>query len=166
LQDCIAETGFPGLFVLPLGTASARHCASISPAALKRLLKSARTQYDTVLIDTGPVPGSLEASVVVPQADGVVLVVSKGEHRPDVARCVEHLRTVGAVPVGVVFNRASLNEVTRNASTLHRSEAAFRSSSSSGMGLKLDDEQSKRSNRLGPVAQAVAGCAPSEREGN
>jgi len=164
LQDCVAETGFPGLFVLPLGTASARHCASISPAALKRLLKLARTQYDTILIDTGPVPGSLEASVVVPQADGVVLVVSKGEHRPDVARCVEHLRTVGAVPVGVVFNRASLNEVTRNASTLHRSEAAFRSSS--GMGLQLDEQQSKRSNRLGPVAQAVAGCAPSEDQGN
>ena len=28
LKDCVAETGFPGLFVLPLGTASARHCAS------------------------------------------------------------------------------------------------------------------------------------------
>jgi succinoglycan biosynthesis transport protein ExoP len=164
LADCVAETGFPGLFVLPLGTASARHCASISPAALRRLLKTARGNFDTVLIDTGPVPGSLEASVVVPQADGVVLVVSKGEHRPGVARCVEHLRTIGAVPVGVVFNRASLDEVTRNASTLHRSEAAFRSSS--GMGLKLDAEQSARSNRLGPVAQAVAGCAPSDEQGN
>jgi Mrp family chromosome partitioning ATPase/uncharacterized protein involved in exopolysaccharide biosynthesis len=163
LDDCVAETGFPGLYILPLGTASARHCASISPAALRRLLKQARAQYDTVLIDTGPVPGSLEASVAVPQADGVILVVSKGEHRPTVARTVEYLRTVGANPVGVVFNRASLKEVAHNASTLHRSSAAF-GASSSGMGLRMDPEQSRKSNRLGPMAQAVAGCAPLEED--
>jgi hypothetical protein len=166
LEDCVAETGFPGLSILPLGAASARHCASISPAALRRLLKLARARYDTVLIDTGPVPGSLEASVAVPQADGVILVVSKGEHRPTVARTVEYLRTIAANPVGVVFNRASLKEVAYNASTLHRSSAAFGGSSgpagasSSGMGLKMNVEQSRRSGRLGPMAQAVAGCAP------
>lgn len=159
LEDCVAETGFPGLFILPLGTASARHCASLSPAALRRLLKVARSKYDTVLIDTGPVPGSLEASVAVPLADGVVLVVSKGEHRPTVARTVEYLRSVGATPVGVVFNRASLKEVAHNASTLHRSAAAF-GASSSGMGLRVDAEQSRKSSRLGPMGQAVAGCAP------
>lgn len=163
LDDCVAESGFPGLYILPLGTASARHCASISPAAFRRLLKQARAQYDTVLIDTGPVPGSLEASVAVPQADGVILVVSKGEHRPTVARTVEYLRTVGANPVGVVFNRASLKEVALNASTLHRSSAAF-GASSSGMGLRMNVEQSMKSNRLGPMAQAVAGCAPLEED--
>jgi Mrp family chromosome partitioning ATPase len=135
----------------------------MSPAALRRLLVSARGQFDAILIDTGPVPGSLEASVVVPQADGVVLVVSRGEHRPSVTRSMEHLQTIGATPVGVVFNRASLDEVNHNSSTIHRSTAAF--GSSSGMGLKLDREQSNRSNRLGPMAQAVAGCAPrGERE--
>jgi len=162
LGDCVAPTGFPGLSILPLGTASARHCASISPAALRRLVKLARGQFDTILIDTGPVPGSLEASVVVPEVDGVVLVVSKGEHRPSVARSAEYLRTMNAVPVGVVFNRASVKEVSHNASTLHRSTAAF--GSSSGMGLKIDAEQSRRSNRLGPMAQAVAGCAPRHEE--
>jgi Mrp family chromosome partitioning ATPase len=166
LDDCVAQTGFPGLHILPLGLASARHCASISPTALKRLLTSARSQFDTVLIDTGPVPGSLEASVVVPQADGVVLVVSRGEHRPSVARSMEHLQTIGATPVGVVFNRASVDEVSHNSSTIHRSTAAF-GSSSSGMGLKIDREQSRRSTRLGPMAQAVAGCAPlHEKEGD
>jgi Mrp family chromosome partitioning ATPase len=162
LQDCVAQTGFPGLSILPLGTASARHCASISPAALRRLVKSARGQFDTVLIDTGPVPGSLEASVVVPEVDGVVLVVSKGEHRPSVARSAEYLRSMNAVPVGVVFNRASVKEVSHNSSTLHRSTAAF--GSSSGMGLRIDAEQSRRSSRLGPMAQAVAGCAPPDAE--
>jgi Mrp family chromosome partitioning ATPase/uncharacterized protein involved in exopolysaccharide biosynthesis len=165
LDECVAETGFPNLFILPLGTASARHCASLSPAALRRLLKLARGKYDTILIDTGPVPGSLEASVAVPLADGVVLVVSKGEHRPTVARTVEYLRSVGATPVGVVFNRASLKEVAHNASTLHRSSAAF-GASSSGMGLRMNAEQSKKSTRLGPMAQAVAGCAPLADEGD
>lgn len=161
LEDCVAETGFPGLSILPLGTASARHCASLSPAALRRLLKVARGRYDVVLIDTGPVPGSLEAAVVVPEAEGVVLVVSKGEPKPSVARCAEHLRSLNATPMGVVFNRASVREIANNASTLHRSAAAF-SASSSGLGLKVDPEQSRRSNRLGPMAQAVAGCAPKD----
>jgi Mrp family chromosome partitioning ATPase len=161
LEECVAETGFPGLSILPLGTASARHCASLSPAALRRLLKVARGRYDTVLIDTGPVPGSLEASVVVPEAGGVVLVVSKGEPKSSVARCAEHLRSLNATPMGVVFNRASVKEISHNSSTLHRSAAAF-SASSSGLGLRVDPEQSRRSNRLGPMAQAVAGCAPKD----
>jgi Mrp family chromosome partitioning ATPase/uncharacterized protein involved in exopolysaccharide biosynthesis len=162
LEDCVAETGFPGLSILPLGTASARHCASISPMALRRLLNLAKGRFDTVLVDTGPVPGSLEASVVVPEVEGVVLVVSKGEHRPSVARCTEYLRSLNATPMGVVFNRASVKEVSLNSSTLHRSTAAF--GSSSGMGLKVDAEQSRRSDRLGPMAQAVAGCAPTDGE--
>jgi Mrp family chromosome partitioning ATPase len=161
LEECVAETGFPGLSILPLGTASARHCASLSPAALRRLLKVARGRYDAVLIDTGPLPGSLEASVVVPEAQGVVLVVSRGEPKPSVARCAEHLRSLNATPMGVVFNRASVKEMAHNVSTLHRSAAAF-SASSSGLGLKVDAEQSRRSNRLGPMAQAVAGCAPKD----
>jgi hypothetical protein len=69
---------------------------------------------------------------------------------------------MNAVPVGVVFNRASVKEVSHNASTLHRSTAAF--GSSSGMGLRIDAEQSRRSNRLGPMAQAVAGCVPPDAD--
>jgi hypothetical protein len=32
------------------------------------------------------------------------------------------------------------------------------------MGLKMNLEQSRRSGRLGPMAQAVAGCAPLDDE--
>ena len=67
-----------------------------SPAALRRLVKLARGQFDTILIDTGPVPGSLEASVVVPEVDGVKYLVStRGE-----TEWVKNVRAIPDVTVG------------------------------------------------------------------
>ena len=35
-----------------------------------------------ILVDTGPILGSIEASLVCAAADGVVLAVSRGQSRP------------------------------------------------------------------------------------
>lgn len=111
LADCVTWTGVPGLFVLPVGTARAAHVGQISPAAVREIATAARQDYDAVLVDTGPLLGSLEASIVSAEADKVVMVLSRGESRSNARKALTALQTSGARLAGVVFNRATADDV-------------------------------------------------------
>jgi len=114
LRDCVVQTGIPNLHVLTAGGADARDAGTLSPEAVAAMLDTCRSEYDTVLIDTGPILGSLEASIVTVAADGVLVAVSRGDERPLNAEAVERLETSGAKVAGVVFNRADMGEVRRS----------------------------------------------------
>jgi len=111
LTDYVVDGGMPNLHVLPLGNATLDDGGRISPLSIQRLIDVARTQYDVILIDTGPMPGSAEGSAAAAVADGVVLTVSRGEDRTRLRECLGHLRTVRAHLAGVVFNRATAKDI-------------------------------------------------------
>jgi len=111
LRDCITGTGRQGLFILPLGSADSHHAGQLSPFALQGILSEARASFDVVLVDTGPILGSLEAAMAAAQADGVVLTVSRGVPQALVRRSLDRLGEVGAYVVGMVLNRAPAREV-------------------------------------------------------
>lgn len=114
----IRPTDVANLSILPVGTASAHHPTILSPSAVGRLVADAKAAYDVVLIDTGPVLGSVEASPVCAAADAVVLVVSRGRHKSQVAKSLEHLVSIGSRLAGVVFNRATTPDFERSTSRL------------------------------------------------
>jgi Mrp family chromosome partitioning ATPase len=159
LESCVAPTGVPGLSILPVGTATAHDASRISPAALRRVIEAARAQYDIVLVDTGPVPGSLEASATATQVDAMVLTVARGDNEPTVQRSISHLRSLGAQLAGLVFNRVRPRDMDDYEGS-RRSSAAV----SSGNGAQMHD--SPESARLGPVARAVASFAPRSPNGS
>jgi hypothetical protein len=111
LEACLLRTDHPRLFVLPVPAGSADRASELSLAFIGRLLDEARQQFDATIVDTGPVPGSFEASLVASRADAVVLTVSRGGARSDLLRAVEHLRAIEAKIAGAVFNRAEIGEV-------------------------------------------------------
>lgn len=111
LENCVVETGVPNLSLLPVGDATEEDAKCLSRAGLERLVESCRGRYDTVLIDTGPVLGSIEASFAVAASDDVLVVVSRGERRPAVDDALERISTIGADVAGVVFNRATSADV-------------------------------------------------------
>jgi Mrp family chromosome partitioning ATPase len=111
LAECVTGTGRPGLFILPLGSAGAHHASQLSPVTIQRILAEARAAFDVVLVDTGPILGSLEASIVAAQADAAVLAVSRGAPQGLVKRSLDGLVQVGARVVGMVLNRAAATEV-------------------------------------------------------
>lgn len=152
LAQCVAGTGVENLFILPIGAARARHVARISPGSLRHVLEECRRQFDAVIVDTGPVPASLEASHAAAEADGVLLVISRGVQKEQVAKALDHLTAIGSHVVGVVFNRAEARDVQ----VLAESAPAIRH----------DDEpptptNGQESARYDPVARAVAHSAPS-----
>ena len=149
LKNCVADTGIPNLSILPVGAVRAQDVTKLSPSAMHNLAEAVRNHFDTIVIDTGPILESLEASVVAAEADRVMLVVSRGTQRPQSDRAIERLRTVQASLAGVVFNRAEPEDVD----SYHyvgkysvESNAAFQNTMSYLPG---------NSTRFGPIAQAV-----------
>ena len=151
LAECVTGTGRPGLFILPLGSAGAHHAGQLSPVALQRILAEARATFDVVLVDTGPILGSIEAAMVAAQADGVVLAVSRGVPQALVKRSLDRLLEVGAHIVGMVLNRAASREVAHFAF----SSGSVRSSSSRRLPSPEGGSHPPEI-RLGAVGSAVA----------
>lgn len=146
LANCIREAGVGGLWVLPIGSATARDATRISPMSLARVVEAARKEFDVILIDTGPILGSLEAAIAARAADQVILTVSRGEPRSLAEKAIAYLHSIGAPFTGMVFNRAHQSDV------MARYSSSTRSLISSPPDPRRADPASVR---LGPVASAV-----------
>lgn len=147
LADCVTGAGMDNLSILPLGLADARHVSVLSPDSLHDLLEEAKGRFDVVLIDTGPVPGSLEASLVASVADAVVVTVSRGEAKPTIERSIEHLASIHAHVAGIVFNHATAKDARAYGSSSLRATSVRMSS------VKARDEA--QPGGVGPLASAM-----------
>lgn len=142
----VVPSGVPGLDLLPAGRDDARHISRISRSAFEAVLDEYRGKYDAIIVDTGPAMGSLEANIAATSADGVVLVVGRGQHGDRVQEVLRHLDQLGAGMLGMVFNRAHATDFAR--STMSKSMRSVRS-----------DDAPRRPD---PVPAEVAAIAPSD----
>jgi Mrp family chromosome partitioning ATPase len=169
LEECVAATGIRSMDILPVGGAETYDVCRVSPTAVRRLLEEARGQYDVVVIDTGPVPGSLEASHICAEADGVIMVVARGEQRKQAEKSVNHLYSIGARVLGLVFNRAEGTDVQVLSASLSDALSEAQAFDEDGLPgrtptrLGLKPEESEESSRFDPVARAVASSSQSSR---
>lgn len=104
LKECVTRSSMPGLSLLPAGAVGPDDIAGMSDSFIQRLLAEAAADHDIVLIDTGPVPGSVEALLVASRVDGVLVVAHQGESRRQFERSLSYLRVVGAKLAGTIFN--------------------------------------------------------------
>jgi succinoglycan biosynthesis transport protein ExoP len=116
LLEFVRTTDIADVAILPVGTTHAHHASTLSPVALRRLLSEARKNFDIVIVDTGPVLGSIEASLVCAAADRTILTVARNQQRPLVEKSIEHLQSIGSNLAGVVFNRANAADFAKSAS--------------------------------------------------
>ncbi len=153
-SDCIIHTSIPNLDMVPIGSALPSQAGNLSPSAVKKLLAKARDEYETVLVDTGPVLGSLEASMVSAQADKTIVIVSRGDQKPIILKSLDHLRSIGANIAGIVFNHADAVDIERSTYA----------SVTVSQNRRMDDRELNEvqwidrdtSDRYGPLATAVA----------
>lgn len=149
LNGHIRPTGFPRLSIVPIGRDDAQDVSRLSPELVRRVIAEAREKFDIVLIDTGPILGSIEASLVTAAADGVILTLGRGQARPQAERAMEHLSSVGATLMGVVFNRAQPGDFRKAVTS-----ASVRSVPNQG-GFAPGDLRALPA--LGPMASTIAG---------
>jgi tyrosine-protein kinase Etk/Wzc len=116
LNGEIHATGVAGLWALPVGVDERFEAPSLSPAILAPLLERLRGRFAVVIVDTGPILGSLEAGVVSRLSDRVVLVVSRGQSPRALKAAAQQVRRLGATCAGLVFNRATGRDFDRSTS--------------------------------------------------
>jgi capsular exopolysaccharide synthesis family protein len=145
-----------GLYVLPAGNASAMDACALSPAVVRDLLSEIRKHFDVVLIDTGPILGSIEASVLAREADGVIFTISRGQKRHLVEKSLRRIASLGGSVVGCVFNRANMKDFINSPyGSSSRSEAA-----APVVSAQSSAETDRRYARYGSLVKAVAVSLP------
>jgi polysaccharide biosynthesis transport protein len=143
-----------GLSVLTAGKVASSDACTLSSGAMKALLGEARKHFDVILLDAGPILGSLEAAVLAQEADGVVFTIARGQQRGMVDKALQRLDSLGARLEGVIFNRAEPEDFLR-------SPYGSTSRSSSGMRPeRASMSQIQCFATFGPLVRAVAAGMP------
>ncbi len=128
LATLVHPSSFERLSVLPAGLGDDLRISRLSPEVITRLVETFRNDYETILIDSGPILGSIESGLLAPAVDGVLMVVGRNQLRPLVKRAVDQIHAVGGQVIATVFNRASIQELKQSSSSMsvHFSRQASR----------------------------------------
>jgi len=147
-------TSVPGLSLVPSGRDDAAYASRVSREALAKMIEGFRRDYDAVIIDTGPILGSLEANLAASAGDAVVMVVGRGQQSSDAQSAIRHLGLLGARLAGIVFNRANSMDFSRSRSV----SASFRSvrASAAASAGHASTDIVHAADMLGPLARSVA----------
>ena len=113
LLKCVRKTQ-SGLYILTAGKAAASDAVGIPSDSLRAVLAEARRYFRVIIIDSGPILGSLEAAVVAQESDGVIFAITRGQHRELVQRALRRLSGLGTQIVGFIFNRAKTEDFHRS----------------------------------------------------
>ena len=87
------------------------------------LIRQLEDRFDVVLIDTGPLLGSLEANLTTSHADGALLVISKGQDGKQVQSSLRRVADLGGRCLGIVYNRATPTDISRSSSAVSGSRS-------------------------------------------
>ena len=116
IHGMIVPLAAPGLSALPVGCDPHFRSETLRRADLQLLFDSIRDAFDIIIVDTGPMLGSLESTPVTASADGVVLSVRRGRSRDRLDECLQRLKAVGTPCLGVILNRAVRSQCDRHVS--------------------------------------------------
>lgn len=113
---CIKHTATDKLYAMPIGDTSKCKPEQLANRPIQQVIDWLRERFDVILIDTGPVLGSLEAGIVTAAADQVLLVVARGQSDNIVQAAVGRLERLGVRSTGIVFNRADPEDLRKSLS--------------------------------------------------
>ncbi len=106
----LQQTAVPGLQVLAAGPIPPNPADLLGTQRMKRVVQTLSTSADMVLFDSPPVSLVADAAMLASQVDGVILVISSGKTRREIAaRAKGVLEKVNARVLGVVLNNARVD---------------------------------------------------------
>jgi len=156
IDSVMHKTSQEKLWAIPAGADHAFNPERLSDAHIEVAIASLRDRFDTIIVDTGPILGSLEADIICAMADRVVVAISRGQAPKLVKASLSRLRHLGAQSVGLVFNRATLTDMTKSISHVSIHSQSIRA---------LPDETGKPRRKVTPLALAVSDKRPGPEVG-
>lgn len=105
--ECLFPTEHQGLYILFAGKYPPNPVELLSGRYFSALIAEARKAFDYIIVDTPPVGMVIDAAVVAPLCDGVVIVMNENNVTYTQAReAVDQLKRTGSKVLGVVMNNA------------------------------------------------------------
>ncbi|MCL6604709.1 MAG: CpsD/CapB family tyrosine-protein kinase [Paenibacillus sp.] len=112
IEDVLQDSNIPNLSIMTSGPIPPNPAEMLASNRMNTVIQELRQRYDVVIIDTPPLLAVTDAQIVASKSDGVIMVVSYGKVKRDIAvKAKANLDRVGARMLGVV-----LNNVKRKAS--------------------------------------------------
>lgn len=110
LNDVLTPTKVPNLYLLPSGRLSSGAHGLLSSPRVNELIKVLKERFDIVFFDAPPIMGVSDASLLVRDVDGVVLVIQHRKYpRAISARAKDMIDNLGGNIVGVVLNNINIS---------------------------------------------------------
>jgi len=110
VEDNILETKIPNLCFLPSGKLSSGVHGLLDTERMKALIIRLKQEYDVIFFDAPPIIGVSDASLLVRQMDGVLLVIQHRKYpRALSSRAKAMVENMGANLLGVVLNNINIS---------------------------------------------------------
>lgn len=107
-SETIMETDVPNLYILFAGSKVPNPAELLGGEAFVKLVSALRDTFDYVIVDTAPLGRVIDAAVIAPRTDGVIMVVdAMGNNYRQEKRIKQQLERSGARVLGVVLNRVN-----------------------------------------------------------
>lgn len=94
--------------MVPAGSALTEPAGFFRAPGFRKALAAVKEQADLVVVDSPPLLAVADTSAIASQADGIVVVVSRGTRLRVLEEVRERLEFIGTPVLGYVFNRADL----------------------------------------------------------
>jgi capsular exopolysaccharide synthesis family protein len=109
VEEAIKATSVPNLHFLPSGRLPRTSLGVLDPKRIGELITSLKTKYDVVLIDTPPLVGISDSSIVAKETDGAIIVVQYRKYPRDMLlKAKGMVEALGVNVVGAVLNNINV----------------------------------------------------------
>jgi len=110
IKERVVQLDRENLCLLPIGLDAMVNPEMMQVDVVEDLFAELRGAFDFIIIDTGPLSGSIESMPIAGSVDGVILALRKGRSRVPLKRCVRDLHQLNAPYLGVVLNYADKSD--------------------------------------------------------
>lgn len=109
VEEAIKATSVPNLHFLPSGRLPRTSLGVLEPKRIGELIASLKSKYDVVLIDTPPLVGISDSSIIAKEADGAIIVVQYRKYpREMLSKARQMIESLGVTVVGAVLNNINI----------------------------------------------------------
>jgi succinoglycan biosynthesis transport protein ExoP len=109
LEDVVLQTTIENLYFMPSGILPADASGILNSRRMSELIKEVKSRFDLVLVDSPPILGVSDASVISSEVDLTMIVVQHRKlPRNMLVRVKQAVENVGGTVLGVVLNNVDL----------------------------------------------------------
>ncbi len=110
LEQCGFRTRVPNLYLMPSGSCPADSAGLLNGPRFKELIADMKSRFNVVLIDSPPILGISEASVLATIADASIVVLQHHKLPSQILQRIKQtLEQVGAKIIGVALNQVNVH---------------------------------------------------------